>query len=136
MKKTFMSLMVGLLALVASATAASAAYTTSSVNMRTGPSTGYSVIRVLSGGTWVDVLWCDSGWCKVATGGDTGYVSSRFISSTKPIYKKKKASNYHKHGPYAHSHSRGWKPHSHGGYYGWYPRKYYGKPGLYFHFRF
>jgi uncharacterized protein YraI len=136
MKKILTSLLVGLVALVASATAASASYTTSSVNMRSGPSTGYSVIRVLSRGTWVDVLWCDSGWCKVAAKGDTGYVSSRYISSTKPIYKKKKVSNYHKHGRYGHSHRNGLIPHSHGGTYGWYPRKYYSKPGLYFHFRF
>ncbi len=139
MKKTLLSVLVGALALLTTATAASAAYTTASVNMRSGPSTSYSVIRVLSRGTWVDTLWCDSGWCKVIAKGREGFVSARYISSTKPVYKpKKKHSNYHKHGRYGHSHRYGWKPHSHGGPYGWYPNYYYygKKPGLYFHFRF
>ncbi len=140
MKKTLLSILVGGLALLTTATTASAAYiTASALNMRSGPSTSYSVIRVLTRGTWVDTLWCNSGWCKIIAQGQEGYASQKYISNTKPVYKKKwkkKRSRFHKHGRYSHSHSYGWKPHSHGGPYGWYPLKYYGKPGLYFHFRF
>ena len=52
----------------------------SSLNMRTGPSTKYSVIQKLKKGATVTILESKSGWYKVkASNGKTGWVSSKYI---------------------------------------------------------
>ena len=54
------------------------------LNLRKGPSTSYAVIKTLSKGTEVTVVSSSNGWSKVNVGGVSGYVSSDYLSSTKP----------------------------------------------------
>ena len=56
--------------------------TTANLNMRTGPSTSYSIIRVIPNGAQVTVLSTSSGWARVTYGGSTGYAS---LSYLKPV---------------------------------------------------
>ena len=55
-----------------------------SLNVRKGPGTNYSVVTTLSGGTKVTVKSTEDGWSKITTGNTTGYVSSKYLTSTKP----------------------------------------------------
>ena len=53
---------------------------TSNVNMRSGPSTDYEVIKQLPQGTTVTLTGETSGgWTQIKHGGDTGWVSSQYI---------------------------------------------------------
>lgn len=61
--------------------AAEAAYTTGTVNLRTGPGTVYEVIYAVPPGTHVQVFTCQPSWCQVrVSGGAVGWISSSFIS--------------------------------------------------------
>ena len=51
------------------------------VNFRTGPSTGYSIIRVIPDGKKVTVISTSKGWSKVTYGGKTGYIYSKYLTS-------------------------------------------------------
>lgn len=57
---------------------------TTSLNFRSGPSTSYSVIGKLSSGTKVEVISTSNGWSKIKYDGKTGYVSSKYLSSSAP----------------------------------------------------
>ena len=57
---------------------------TSSLNFRSGPSTSYSVIGKLSSGDKVEVISTSNGWSKIKYNGQTGYVSSKYLSSSVP----------------------------------------------------
>ncbi|WP_296648027.1 SH3 domain-containing protein [Romboutsia sp. 13368] len=61
-------------------------YTTadSGLNVRKGPSTSYSKVGTLSKGTAVTVYSTSNGWSKITANGIEGYVSSAYLSSTKP----------------------------------------------------
>ena len=61
-------------------------YVTSSsgLNVRKGPSTSYSKVTTLSKGTAVTVHSTSNGWSKISVNGMEGYVSSQYLSSTKP----------------------------------------------------
>lgn len=59
-------------------------YTTANLNLRTGPSTGYSIILTIPRGSQVEVLSSAGGWAKVNYSGRTGYVSEAYLSSTPP----------------------------------------------------
>jgi uncharacterized protein YraI len=65
-------------ALPAAADAATAV-TTSNVNLREGPSTGYPVIMTLPGNTAVEIEGCAQGWCKVDYSGTDGWMSEDFL---------------------------------------------------------
>ena len=54
------------------------------LNLRKGPGTSYSVIKTLSKGTAVTVHSSNNGWSKVSVNGVEGYVSTSYLSSTKP----------------------------------------------------
>ena len=54
------------------------------LNMRKGAGTNYSVITKLSKGTQVTVHSTSDGWSKITVNGVQGYVSSQYLSSTKP----------------------------------------------------
>lgn len=54
-----------------------------SLNMRSGPGTGFSVIASLSNSSVVSIVGIDAGWYKVTYGGKTGYVLSDFLNITK-----------------------------------------------------
>lgn len=55
---------------------------TASVNVRSGPGTGYRVIDVLQRGERVEVEYCRSGWCFIDQGrfGPNGWVSGNYLS--------------------------------------------------------
>lgn len=54
------------------------------LNVRKGAGTSYSVITTLSHGTKVTVKSTSNGWSKITSGSVTGYVSSTYLTSTKP----------------------------------------------------
>jgi uncharacterized protein YraI len=58
---------------------AAPAIASSTVNVRSGPSTSFSVVDTLSPGEQVDVLGCRTGWCYVQKSGPDGYVSSSYL---------------------------------------------------------
>ncbi len=75
-----------LVAGMAGAAAAHAAYTTGSVNLRAGPGTGYYAIATAPPGAFVDVRTCGGGWCKVNYRGIVGWMSANYIARGKPRY--------------------------------------------------
>ena len=57
--------------------------TTTSVNVRSGPSTNHSVVRQLAQGTSVEVLGTANGWSSVRIGGSTtGYIRADLLGTT------------------------------------------------------
>lgn len=58
---------------------------TTTVNVRSGPGTSYRVVGVLQAGDYVDVNRCTGGWCQITMRGPDGWVSSRFLSSDRPV---------------------------------------------------
>jgi uncharacterized protein YraI len=58
---------------------AAAAYTTGTVNMRSGPSTSYNRILTIPAGARINVNGCSS-WCSVSYRGYSGYVSASYVS--------------------------------------------------------
>ncbi len=71
---------------ISSSSSTSTRYVNTSVglNLRKGPSTSYSIITKLADKTEVKVHSTSNGWSKVTVGGNTGYVSSTYLTSTKP----------------------------------------------------
>ena len=55
----------------------------SSLNVRSGAGTSYSVLTSISLNTQVEVLSTSNGWSKIKVGSTTGYVSSKYLSDTK-----------------------------------------------------
>ena len=53
---------------------------TGSVNLRTGPSTGYARIATIPAGAPVEVLQCSS-WCEVIYNGHRGWASRSYIAT-------------------------------------------------------
>ncbi|MEA4968924.1 MAG: SH3 domain-containing protein [Candidatus Pelethousia sp.] len=61
--------------------------TTSALNIRTGPGTGYSVVGVLKKGDQVTRIGQNGKWFKIATSnGSEAWVSSKYLSSTDGSY--------------------------------------------------
>ena len=56
--------------------------TATTLNVRSGAGTNYSIIGSLSKGTKVEVISTTSGWSKIKYNGSTGYVSSQYLSSS------------------------------------------------------
>ena len=54
----------------------------SSLNIRSGAGSGYSVLSSVSGGTVLELIGVQDGWYKVVHGGTSGYVSSDYITLT------------------------------------------------------
>ena len=52
------------------------------LNVRSGAGTSYSVLGSLSKGTKVEVISTTNGWSKISYNGSTGYVSSQYLSSS------------------------------------------------------
>lgn len=57
----------------------------SNVRVRSGPSTSYSILTTLNNGTPVTVTSQNGSWTGINCNGTSGYVSSVYISSTKPV---------------------------------------------------
>ena len=56
--------------------------TATSLNVRSGAGTSYSILGSLSKGTKVEVISTANGWSKINYNGSTGYVSSQYLSSS------------------------------------------------------
>lgn len=54
-------------------------YTATYLNMRTGPSTSYSIITTLTQGAEVQVISESNGWSKIKYNSKEGYVSSKYL---------------------------------------------------------
>ncbi len=54
------------------------------VNMRKGPGTGYGVIKVLRGGDEITCYELTDDWYRIKAGSDEGYISSKYVTTTKP----------------------------------------------------
>lgn len=66
-------------------TASATMYATTSVNVRTGPSTGYSVVTTLERGQQVGVTGTSSnGWTEVVWQGARRWVSGEYLTSSQP----------------------------------------------------
>ncbi len=78
------SALVAALALPLSAVVANAeeAAATTNLNVRSGPSTGFSVVDTLYPGEVVDMTECQSsGWCYITHDGPDGWVSSTYLTA-------------------------------------------------------
>jgi Bacterial SH3 domain len=88
--KTLMT-SAGVLALTTGMAAAAPAVVQSSVNLRTGPGTGYEVIAAMPGGAAVDVMGCSGSWCQVNFDGTLGFASRNYLDigvATGPAYER------------------------------------------------
>jgi uncharacterized protein YraI len=85
LKKTAMTLGLAVLTLGATAVSAYAAtaYAVGSVNVRSGPGTGYRVVDQLYRGERVDVIDCRGSWCRVEKAGPDGWVSARYLGNAR-----------------------------------------------------
>lgn len=85
--KTIISVAIGLTSIVSSATAvlAAPAASTTTLNVRSGPGTGFGVLDTLAPGEVVDVTECvPSGWCHVTHSGPNGWVSGSYLAPVTP----------------------------------------------------
>nr|WP_295733013.1 C40 family peptidase [uncultured Intestinibacter sp.] len=53
-----------------------------SLNVRSGPGTSYSIIKSISTNTKVEVISTNNGWSRIKEGSTTGYVSSKYLSDS------------------------------------------------------
>jgi len=70
--------------------ASSSMVTTANLNMRTGPGTGYSSVKIIPSGAKVTAYETKDGWIKVSYGGSTGWSSGKYlntVTSPAPIVK-------------------------------------------------
>jgi uncharacterized protein YraI len=67
-------------AVVRLAVPAESGTTTANLNMRTGPSTGYSVVRVIPRGATVAIVGSSGSWLNVSYAGSTGWSFGNYIS--------------------------------------------------------
>ncbi|MCD7748470.1 MAG: SH3 domain-containing protein [Oscillospiraceae bacterium] len=58
-----------------------AAAVTTAVHMRTGPSTSYASLQVLSAGTSVTITGYSGSWYRVSYNGSTGYIYSSYVTT-------------------------------------------------------
>ncbi len=54
------------------------------VNMRKGPGTSYGVIKVLKKGDEITCYQLTGDWYSIKAGSDTGYISAKYVTTTKP----------------------------------------------------
>ncbi|WP_367218901.1 SH3 domain-containing protein [Mesorhizobium sp.] len=69
---------VGLAAFPISASAATA-YTTGTLNVRSGPGPGYARIATLPAGHRVTVIDCQGSWCAIRAAGIRGWASANYL---------------------------------------------------------
>ncbi|MBN9306850.1 MAG: hypothetical protein BGO82_05895 [Devosia sp. 67-54] len=65
---------------ILTAGAAFAAVATTSVNVRSGPSTSYRVVDTLAPGEYVNITGRSNGWCAVTKPGPNGWVNCAYLS--------------------------------------------------------
>ena len=88
MKRFILWIVAGLVVLAvivyankANAQSSHAAYTTTGVNMRTGPGTSYPVITVVPAGGEVFINYCNKSgtWCDLTFRGAPGWISAKYL---------------------------------------------------------
>lgn len=72
---------LGVVVAALSTGAAFAAVATGAVNVRTGPSTGYSIVDTLTRGENVTIVDQSNGWCAVQKTGPDGWVSCAYLAN-------------------------------------------------------
>ncbi|MEO9227850.1 MAG: SH3 domain-containing protein [Devosia sp.] len=83
MNKLMISAAVAAPTIIGLTAASLGAEATVSLNVRSGPSTGYSVVDTLYAGEPVSITKCQSnGWCLIAHSGPDGWVSQRYLTNT------------------------------------------------------
>ena len=65
----------------------------SGVNLRSGPSTGYSVVGVAGFGDKVYIIGLNEGWYKVIFNGNISYIRSDFVDLTELPYENRDSQN-------------------------------------------
>lgn len=79
-KRLYFAFALGFAFLVSAGAAnAASAFTTANVNLRTGPGTSYGRVATLAPGVRVDVLTCQSNWCRIGRQGIRGWVSANYL---------------------------------------------------------
>ena len=75
-----------MISLCAAASASLYYVTGNNVRVRPGPGTDFDILSHLARGTKIDVLSTSHGWARITlwTGSDEGYISTKFISRSKP----------------------------------------------------
>jgi uncharacterized protein YraI len=71
--------LVGLAALPATASAATVAHTTTSLNVRSGPGTHYARVATLPAGQTVTLFHCEGSWCSISAGAIHGWASASYL---------------------------------------------------------
>lgn len=63
-------------------------YTSTNLNLRSGPSTSYKVLTTIPLGTSVEMAEnCDCDWIKISYKGNIGYVSSKYLTNQRVVSK-------------------------------------------------
>ena len=98
MKRKFgVTLLAAVLMIAVCAAASATLYyvTGDNVRVRSGPGTDYTVISHLNRGAKIDVLSTRNGWARMTlwSGSDEAYISTKFISRTKPTSNRSSSSS-------------------------------------------
>lgn len=87
LKRLIKSAAIAGLGLTLATTASLAASATTSLNVRNGPNSSYSVVDILYPGEHVNVKTCSSnGWCLINHRGPDGWVSSRYLTNSSQVF--------------------------------------------------
>ena len=94
MSKKFGAMILTAILMISLCAAASASLyyvTGNNVRVRSGPGTDYDIVSHLSMGAKIDVLSTSHGWARMTlwSGSDEAYISTKFISRTKPTLDRK-----------------------------------------------
>ena len=76
---TNLAIGAGVLFATAATAFAAPAVATGSVNVRSGPSTGYARVDTLQRNQLVEVTGCRNGWCYIEKRGPDGWVSANYL---------------------------------------------------------
>ena len=61
-------------------------YTSTNLNLRSGPSTSYEILTAIPAGTSVEMAEdCDCAWIKIYYNGKIGYVGSKYLTTRKSV---------------------------------------------------
>ncbi len=72
-------------------------FTTTNLNVRKGPSTGYAILGTVPAGTQVtinDYNYYESDWLEVVYNGQTGYISTKYLSGQRGLQAKNNSNSW------------------------------------------
>ncbi|SFO47732.1 Uncharacterized conserved protein YraI [Mesorhizobium sp. NFR06] len=99
--------LVGLAAFCVSASAATVAHTSTSLNVRSGPGAHYARIATLPAGQRVTLYHCEGSWCSIRAAGIHGWASASYLERShvvRPVIVQPqiviRPPYYHPHRPY------------------------------------